>query len=169
MHKTRLVPVTTQEHDAFIHAQARRPENAEFFRRQASPNLWPKDTVSWWAPCFIVERSDNGAMVGMASVSNIDAQNRQLDIGLFLDKELCSPLTSKELAIDSISQLINYVFDYLQYEKVSARMLEHRSALQALLAEYGFKQEALLRNNVWFQGKFQNEVSFALLRSEWRK
>jgi RimJ/RimL family protein N-acetyltransferase len=163
---SRLVPVGAH-HLAFIHEQAARPENAEFFRRNSPVNLWPKDTLAWWGNAFIVESAEEKPL-GMLSLSNIDAQNRQLEFGVFLDKEACKPASRREVAVDAIAQFLEYTFDYLQYEKVYSRTLEHREAVFGGYEQYGFTQDAVLRNNVWWQGEWHNEVIYSLLSKEWQ-
>lgn len=165
--EVRLVPVSTHEHGEYIREQAMRPENAEFFRRQAPANLWPKEIVHLWTNSFIVECLEDERPLGVLSLSNIDAQNKNFEFGLFLDKEACKPASRREVAVEAIKQLLDYAFDYLQYEKVTSKTLAHRANVFSGYEQWGFTKDAVLRKNVWFRNEFHDEVIYSLLREEW--
>lgn len=166
--EVRLVPVSKPEQADYIRQQAQRPENEEFFRRQAPVNLWPKETLHWWTNAFIVESLEDERPLGLLSLSNIDAQNRNFEFGLFLDKEACKPASRREVAVAALKQLLDYAFDYLQYEKVTSKTLSHRDNVFAGYEQWGFNKDAVLRRNVWFKGEFRDEVIYSLLASEWK-
>lgn len=166
----RLLPVTTEAQAAYIVEQAKKPENAEFFRRQSPVCTWPKETLSWWANMFIVERLSDEKPLGVLSLGAIDAQNKNLEFGMFLDKEACKPASRRAVAVEAINGcFLDYVFNYLQYEKVYSRTLPHRESIFSGYEEWGFNKDAVLRRNVWFDGDFRDEVVYSLLRSEWKK
>lgn len=162
----RLTPITD---DKLIREWAGKPENAEFFRRMPPVNMWPADTTGWWSGMFLVQRTDDEKNLGLLALTNNDVFHRSVEMGALLDKEACGELKRRDVAVEAITQALDYVFLYLGYEKIYSKTLAHRSSLFAGYEQYGFNKDGVLRSNVFFQGKHHDEVVYSLLKNEWVK
>ena len=54
-------------------------------------------------------------------------------------------------------QAADYLYNYLNYNKVSCKLLETRTDIRKCLESYGFQLEATLINSAKYRGVFWNE------------
>lgn len=142
-----------------VKSWASRPELAEYFRRHPHTFTWQ---FGMFASAYLVERA--GAVVGLIDLANYDHLCKKVDFGLMMLPEC----PDKRLTyIEACSEVGDYLFKYLNFNKAVCRVLAHRSDFIANLEEIGWKQEGMLRENCWFQEKFYDEVQLSILKKDW--
>ena len=63
---------------------------------------------------------------------------------------------------------MQYAFDHLQLQKVTARAFEFNERSQRLLKKVGFTEEGVQREQVFIDGEYQDTHWYGLLAREWR-
>jgi len=107
---------------------------------------------------------DNCKMIGYISLVNIDLRNSKAEIGGWIigDKSLWN----KGYAKESVSLLMQYAFSQYPINKCSSYCLEEHSISIKTHASLGFRQDGILRAEVYKNGEFKNLLVFSILRSE---
>lgn len=142
-------------------------ELAEYFRRFPPQFTWStwQTAQQYFANAYLICEDD--APIGLVQLATWDAQNRKAELGIMIDKELCK--NRAKAAFESSYQLAEYAFDYLGYNKLFCLVLSHRKDISRLLCTFNFKQEGMLRENVYWQGKFHDELVFGLTKDDFRR
>ncbi|KNY26381.1 sugar transferase [Pseudobacteroides cellulosolvens ATCC 35603 = DSM 2933] len=113
---------------------------------------------------FIIEV--NLIAVGMASISSFDFKNSvaNLNIKIKSDEFRCRGIGTRTIRI-----LINYCFDELNLNCLTANILEYNNPSQKVFEKCGFKKDGVLRSRIYKRGKYHNVLSYSLLRREYQK
>jgi ribosomal-protein-alanine N-acetyltransferase len=98
----------------------------------------------YWAICL----RETDEMIGYMSINKIDWRNR------------------KGFALEAAYLMMEYVFCELGLHRLSGHWLEEHTASILMGKKLGFRQEALLRDSVYKNGAFHNEVIMSILESE---
>ncbi len=108
----------------------------------------------------------DGKRIGGRSAHCVSVNNKSFEVGSWLVKEA----TNKGYATEGLNLLLNEMFKFGFNRAVfQCDVNNERSA--KLAARAGFKQEGLLRQNIWdkWQGKFKDTLTFSMLKSEFKK
>jgi RimJ/RimL family protein N-acetyltransferase len=143
---------------------AKKPENAEFFRRFPPMCDWlcTNRALEIFKDAYLISESDR--YVGLAVLHSADPYGHCVDVGLLVDTE--TSLQRSKTAITAGDQLCMYAFNFLRMHKVSSRILSHRLGLKAHLESSGFKQEGYLRESIWYNHKYHDEIIMSCLAVE---
>ena len=57
----------------------------------------------------------------------------------------------------------------MNFHRIEAEVVEYNLAGKHLFEKLGFKQEGVLREAKYFEGKYYNIFSYGLLAKEWNK
>jgi RimJ/RimL family protein N-acetyltransferase len=110
---------------------------------------------------FLVEA--DGDRVGRAVVYAIDRYSRNCRIGVTLARER----RGGGLGTDVVRSLLDYAFRVLDMHKVGLESLASNESALATWRSCGFVEEGRLREHAWFDGRYDDIVHMAVLRSEW--
>lgn len=140
------------------------PYYAEYFRRYAPEFTWGDDqaVANLHAASFFVRVEDE--IVGMVGFANYDPHNKQIEYGILMEKDCPNKV---KVIFDSGELVKDYVFNYLNLEKIFIRVITHRREIKRILAMNGFKLDGVLRQNVYWNGKLHDEWLFTQLKGEW--
>ena len=114
----------------------------------------------WYQRAIRLEGDD--ALIGDLGVCLSD--DRQAEFGITLAPEQ----QGKGLAREALRALLDELFGRLDIHRVHASVDPRNAASMALLGAAGFRQEAHLRESLWFRGEWVDDVIFAMLEREWR-
>ncbi|MEM7366381.1 MAG: GNAT family protein [Pseudomonadota bacterium] len=168
-HKVRLRAVDVSDFDAF-HAdshdmavqrlgnETNLPLSAKLLRERLEKPA-PHDTQNCW---LAVESLEHGCLVGSVSVHDANRRHRNFKYGVAIFREYWR----RGFAIEAISLLLRYYFRELGYRRVTAVVYSFNTASLALHEQMGFVREGVLRQSLFTQGRFFDEVVFGLLASE---
>ena len=128
-----------------------------------SRDLMVKDSDSiFWAICL----KENDKMVGSTSLINIDLRNKKAFVGgINIDK----PYQDLKLGFDAFDQVLNYCFNELGLNKLLSAVLDTQEITSHGLRKYGFKQESVLREEIYKLGKFHDVIVFSFLAEEYQE
>lgn len=109
---------------------------------------------------FIIEY--DGFPVGTVIISNIDNVNLTASIGI----KVCKTAQGKGIGKKSINMIVEYCFETLNLECLSANILPYNEASLALFRSCGFAEEGILRSRVIKEGKRCDLLSVSRLRQK---
>jgi len=161
----RLTPIQTDDY-AQIKAWAQKPAMAEYFRYYPLTFVW--DTAEQMqnilSTSYLIKQEDRP--IGITSLQNFDAQNRKVEWGLAVDPDQ-SP-KNRQVLKGIHRELAAYVFDYLGYNKLSVKILNHHDNWVKDMQEAGYTLEGILRDNLYWNGQFHTEVMLGITATEYR-
>lgn len=113
---------------------------------------------------FVICLKD-GRPIGTIGLDHIDFCNQSAEFGNFLIGE--NEFRSKGFAIESLELLFNYSFKCLNLNRLYLEMYESNAHARAIYESCGFKEEGLLREARFSDGRFMNVLILGLLRNEY--
>ena len=123
-------------------------------------NMYPSSTDLQLA---IVDVASD-TLVGTGGLHQIDALNRNADISIVVGNR---DFWGKRLGREAVRLLVQHAFRRLNLHKLTAGMGEDNKASLRLFEDLGFTREALLREQLFREGRYHNEIRLGLLRAEW--
>lgn len=63
--------------------------------------------------------------------------------------------------------LCRFLFSEINFHRVECKILDYNRPSQKLYEKYGFILEGRLRETLWKDGKWQDQLVYALLRTDW--
>lgn len=106
-------------------------------------------------------------MIGYISLNNIDHLNKSANAGgtVIGDKEY----QDGQAAFEALTIILEYAFDQLNLNRVSAKCLPEHYLAPYSLGAFGFTKEGTERESLYKNGKYHNVDLFSLLRSDYEK
>jgi len=101
--------------------------------------------------------------IGVVSLSNINYQYENGEIGYWIRKKFWNKGYTKEAA----QMLIRYAFQELKLTRIYATLQKENTGSLALLTSLGFQVEGLMRKSVKNKGKLVDRYICSLLREEY--
>ncbi len=150
-----LVPwEPTWSHDSLSRAAFRR-------RVKAYDREWQQGT----AYSFLILRREDETMLGGATLSHL---RRGVAQSASLGYWIGSRHARQGYMTEALGAILDFAFDDLTLHRVEAACLPKNDASRALLMRRGFREEGYAKEYLRINGRWQDHVLFALLRSEWR-
>ncbi|WP_299956670.1 GNAT family N-acetyltransferase [uncultured Modestobacter sp.] len=114
---------------------------------------------------FAVRRNDTGAVVGVTTYCNVDAETPRLEIGY-----TWTAASAQRTGVNAESKLLllGHAFDVLGCLAVEFRTHWHNQQSRTAIARLGAKQDGVLRNHRRQpDGSLRDTVVFSILDTEW--
>ncbi|MDP4144946.1 MAG: GNAT family protein [Bacillota bacterium] len=105
-----------------------------------------------------------GSFAGLIGYHSIDWNRKSTSIGYWLGEEF----QGKGIMTKALETLIQYTFNTLKLNKIEIQVAEENYKSKALPKKFGFKEEGIIRDAEWLNGKYVNHILFGLLKSEWK-
>ncbi|HYJ31239.1 MAG TPA: GNAT family N-acetyltransferase [Allosphingosinicella sp.] len=112
---------------------------------------------------FIVERRDDGALIGDLGVGFEVPGERQVEIGY----RILPAFHRQGYAKEAAGVLIDYLIAAHRIHRFVGLVATPNEASKAVLRSLGFRQEGHFRESFWCNGEWIDDDYFALLASEW--
>jgi ribosomal-protein-alanine N-acetyltransferase len=109
----------------------------------------------------IAQRANN-VIIGTAGYV-FSQHNAQGGIGY----DLARPYWRKGIMSEALLLVIHYGFSSLKLNRIQALVIPGNRASVGLLMKLGFQEEGLLRDYAFFKGRYNDLISFALLRRDY--
>lgn len=106
-----------------------------------------------------------GELAGAIGLHYVDRRNRRTEIGYWL----AEPLQGRGIVTRACRALIDYAFGPLGLNRVEIRCAVGNHRSRAIPVRLGFREEGVLRQWAWLNGRFEDMVVYGLLASEWRE
>ena len=115
---------------------------------------------------YIIETETDG-VIGLTGLREIDWKNGTAKGGgiRLLKKEM----RSKGVATDAYMTMLRYAFNELRLHRVCTAALDYNGASLHFMEKCGFKREGVLRDAVYKNGSFHDEIILACLKSDYEK
>lgn len=142
-----------------------RPELKEYFRC-TPPEIVQSLEESLFGH-YEIRHLETDELYGICSLYNYNLANRSVAAGIAI---LPSVDAGREAIIyQTMTELGNYVFNYLNYNKLLHYVLPHRrDTLGKKLESYGYVYEGRLRENLFWEGRYWDEDVYSILAEEAR-
>ena len=139
-----------------------------------SPHRSIEDTRKWVRECidatekhsamiWTIESMPNDQVIGMVCLWNFHLLNHCAELGYELDPDHWR----QGIMTEALMPIITYGFTVVGLNRLEAVPLAINVGSRSLLHKYGFKEEGVLRERVFYDGRYFDEVYFALLKKDW--
>ena len=170
--KVRLIAMEA-EHVEMLRELANDPEFEKMVVGWSFP-ISRTDQAKWFEGCkndlsairYVISTAEDGP-VGSIGLRNIDWKNGTAEGGgmRIAKKEI----RTRGLATDAWMTLMRYCFEELRLNRVVGSALVYNKASQKVCERVGFKQEGLMRQAVYKNGRFHDVILYACLRSDYEE
>jgi ribosomal-protein-alanine N-acetyltransferase len=109
-----------------------------------------------------ITQRENNVIIGTAGYV-FSQHNAQGGIGY----DLARPYWRKGIMSEALLLVIHYGFSSLKLNRIQALVIPGNRASVGLLMKLGFQEEGLLRDYAFFKGRYNDLISFALLRRDY--
>lgn len=116
------------------------------------------------APSFVIETL-NGEFVGHIGYNYINERDGTFTIGLFLIKEQ----RGKGYGYAAMRMLLEYAFNERRLHKFDGWCLDDNLVSVKMLKKLGCKQEGIVREEAFLNGKYHNRLLFGMTENEYRQ
>lgn len=136
----------------------------EFFRR-INPDITEENIV-------LLEEVRNGSLycvfsdselIGFGVISEIDPFGLTCQTGLIIHKNFWK---DKKTAPKATIELLRHIFKKTLIQKASMRFLKSRRDIESHMLTGGFTKESHLRNSIYYNGNFCDELEYSILKDE---
>ena len=103
-------------------------------------------------------------IVGRIGMHRINRQNKIGEIGYWL----ANSLQGRGIITKCCKALINYGFTALNLNRIEIKCALENEKSRAIAEKLQFKQEGILRQAEWLNGKFIDLYLYALLKDDWK-
>lgn len=112
---------------------------------------------------FAIEDLETGKYIGGCSINECDVKNRTCTIGIMIgDKDYWS----KGYGSDSLKVLIKFIFEEVNMNKIKLKVFSFNTRAIACYKKVGFKEEGILKKELYRNGKYHDEILMAIFKSE---
>ncbi|MCM0647681.1 GNAT family N-acetyltransferase [Clostridium swellfunianum] len=113
---------------------------------------------------FAIEDLETGKYIGGCGINNANWLSRVATVGIFIgDKSYWS----KGYGTDAMKVLMKFVFEQMNMNKVKLFVFGFNKRAQKCYEKCGFKAEGILRQELFRDGHYYDEIAMGILREEW--
>ncbi len=134
-------------------------EDVEVFIQKTSAQINEPNT---WFQMVIVDK-ETQRIVGDIGIHFIDNENKQVEIGCTLNKDF----QNKGFATESLKKVIDYLFNDLNKHRIIASIDPSNTNSIRLVERIGFRKEAHFVESLLINGKWVDDLIYALLEKDW--
>ncbi|MHA1285664.1 MAG: GNAT family N-acetyltransferase [Promethearchaeota archaeon] len=106
---------------------------------------------------------ENDELIGLSSIIDIDWINKSAHCPSMIGEK---KYWGKGFGTEARLLLLQFAFYERGFERIWALILENNISSLRMIEKCGYKKEGLLRNSVYKNGRFQNQVVMSILREE---
>ncbi|MFK7812418.1 MAG: GNAT family N-acetyltransferase [Maribacter sp.] len=114
---------------------------------------------------FGIEEVSTNSLIGMVFLKDINLINRNAEFAIFIGDE---NVKGKGYATQATTMAVDFAFDDLNLNRVFLKVQEDNSAAIRLYEKCKFQKEGILRESVYKNGKYLNEIIMSILKKEYR-
>ncbi len=147
-------------------------EVTRYWITQAVPT--PEEMRAWLAAnrqagtLMWLIRSETGEPIGYADLFNLDRENRKAEVSLMIGERAA---WGRGYARDALRTLLRHAFAPAEaggvgLHKVSLSVFAENAAARRVYAACGFREDGVLRDDMWRAGAWHDQILMSLLESE---
>jgi RimJ/RimL family protein N-acetyltransferase len=140
-----------------------KPDSLEHMREFITHKIAPTiNQVNTWHQFAMVHTQTN-TVIGDIGLHFFDAEGHQMEVGYTLS----DAHRGKGYATEALSAAINFLFNQLGKRRITASIDPENLPSLALVERLGFRKEAHFRESLFMDGKWVDDVIYAMLKSDW--
>ena len=141
--------------------------STKYFVSEAYEKKWVEDTIfnSRDIKLAVCEVGSN-KYIGNVYATDIDQTNRSCTTGVLIGNH---DYWGQGYASEAIRLLLDYLFNERNINRVQAYVLESNVASMKMHQKVGYKIEGTLRQSVYKNGRYQDQVLLSVLREDLKK
>lgn len=113
---------------------------------------------------FAIETLSDRKYLGGCGLNNIDWKNSVATVGIFIgDKDYWS----KGYGTDAMNILVKFIFEQMNINKVKLNVFSFNERAVKSYEKVGFKKEGILRQEVFRDGKYYDDIVMGILKEEY--
>ncbi|WP_105614200.1 GNAT family N-acetyltransferase [Vallitalea okinawensis] len=113
---------------------------------------------------FAIETLD-GEYIGGCGVNEIDWKNSYTVVGIFIGNK---DYHNSGYGTDAMNILIDFIFNEMNLNKIKLKVYSFNKRAIRCYEKCGFKQEGVLRQEIFRNGSYHDQIVMGLLRSEYK-
>jgi len=117
-----------------------------------------------WFQFVIIEKETN-KIIGDTGIHFLDKENKQVEIGCTLHVHY----QGKGYATEALQTIIDYLFFTLHKHRIITSIDPANKSSIKLVERLGFRKEAHFVESLFINGKWTDDLVYALLEKEWKK
>ncbi len=114
---------------------------------------------------FAIRNKENGLIMGLIGIHHWDKANQKAEIGYWLGKEFWN----KGYVTEAMTEVLAFGFKVLNLNKMFANFFPHNPASGRVMEKSGMRQEAVLKQEIYKNGKFLDFVRYSILKEDFKK
>lgn len=118
-----------------------------------------KESINW-----AIQEKDNPEMIGYFGFWRLMKKDCRGEIGIALKKEHWR----KGIMTETFKVMLDFAFNKFQLHSIEANVNEENTPSINLIEKFGFRKEAIFRENYFFNGIFLDSVIYSLLESDYQ-
>lgn len=115
---------------------------------------------------FAIEDLTKKLYIGSCGVNSIDWKNRHAEIGIFIGNK---DFWNKGYGTDAMSLLVKFVFEQMNIHKIKLSVFSFNKRAIRCYEKCGFKVDGVLREEVFKDGQYYDEILMSLLKCEYNE
>ena len=102
-------------------------------------------------------------MIGTCSFHSLNEAHHYVEVGYNLNRAYWG----QGIMTEAVSTMLTYGFTEMEMHRIEARIDINNLRSKSLLEKLGFTYEGNLRQRFFFNGQFEDDYYFGLLKHEW--
>jgi RimJ/RimL family protein N-acetyltransferase len=107
---------------------------------------------------------ESNAFVGVTGLHEIDFKNRHANFGINIGEKSA---WSNGYGTEATSLMVQYAFETLNLNRIRLLVFKNNPRARRTYEKVGFRQEGVLRQERFSEGRYWDTITMALLRDEW--
>jgi UDP-4-amino-4,6-dideoxy-N-acetyl-beta-L-altrosamine N-acetyltransferase len=108
--------------------------------------------------------TESGEHIGNISLEDIDWKNRRATLGIVIGEK---ERWGQGYGTDAIRTLLRFAFEELNLNRVQLDVFDFNERARRCYRRCGFREEGILRQAHYTEGRYHDVVRMAILRSDW--
>ncbi|MFS0864811.1 GNAT family N-acetyltransferase [Fredinandcohnia sp. 179-A 10B2 NHS] len=115
---------------------------------------------------LIIALQENDQVIGDLAILDVDHQQRNGSFRIAITDER---YMSKGYGTEALRLIIDYMFNTLNLRRIGINVYAYNSRAIKAYEKLGFVQEGILREELYYDGQYYDNILMGLLKSEYRK
>ncbi|MCT4598265.1 MAG: GNAT family N-acetyltransferase [Vallitalea sp.] len=137
------------------------PYTREDEEKWLESNTAMKDTYN-----FAIETLEDKIYLGGCGINEVDWKNSKVIIGIFIGNK---DYWNKGYGTDAMNVLIRFIFNEMNINKIKLCVYSFNKRAIRCYEKCGFIQEGILRQELYRNGKYHDEIEMAILKEDYNK
>lgn len=113
---------------------------------------------------FAICNVEDDLYIGGCGINSIDWNNRSCTVGIFIGDD---QFKGKGFGTEAMALLLSFIFKQISVERVELKVFGFNERAIKSYIKNGFIEEGRLRNAIYRNGRFHDEVIMSILRAEY--